>query len=1042
MKYEPLKLEPEILKFWEKEKIYEKAKKKNKGKKSFYFLDGPPYTSGKVHLGTAWNKSLKDCILRYKRMTGLDVWDRAGYDMHGLPIEHKVQDKFNIKSKDDIPKFGVAKFIDECRKFSVESMHIMNQDFKRLGVWMDFDDAYMPITERSIESIWWLIKEADKKKRLYKGKRPMAWCPSCATALAKHELDYKDITETSIYFKFPLRKKNNSFLVIWTTTPWTIPFNQFIMINPEVEYVKAKVDNELWIVAKELAEHVIRKVAGKKYKVIETVKGKRLEGIEYAHPYENKLIQYKEIKKQSKKAYTVILSDEYVDLSVGSGLVHAASGTGVGADYEVAHANGIKPWSELDDNGYFEESMGPFKGIRAKSEDDKIIDMFEKEGYLAGKEKYTHDYPHCWRCHSKVIFKTTQQWFFKVEDLKDDMIKENENIKWVPEAGFNAFDAWLKNLRDNSITKQRFWGTPLPVWECSECGHYEVLATKKEIEKKAGIKIKDVHKPWIDAAEYDCTRCNGRMKRIPDVMDVWIDPGCASWFGLDYPQNKKLFNNLFPADFILEGIDQYRGWFNVLMVCSMLAFKKPSFKACHVHGFINDAKGRKMSKSMGNIIFPEEVTEKYGADTLRYYMIGGSQPAVDINYNFEDMKVKHKNLMILWNLHRFVLDLAKNLRKNPKNIKIRKSDLGLEEKYIVSKLNSTIRKVTTTYEEYKLNEVPWLVEELFLQLSRTYLQLTREKINDEKGAALVLHTSFNVLLESLRMFTTIAPFISERIYLNLKEAFDLKEESINLFSWPNPDEKLIDNGLEKNFEIMEDVVQSGLAAREKIQLGVRWPLREVVIVTKDEKVIKAVEELEDVIKVQLNVKGIRITKSLPGIRRSVKTDYAKIGPEFGDLAPKIIAKIATDSSETVLGHIEKEGKYKIKVNGKKISILKEHLIISREVPSKYQEAELRKGFIYLDRELDDELEAEGYSREITRRVQMLRKKAGLEKSDRITLFIKSDEELVAMLNNFEDLIKEKVGAKILKISELNPSKKHKHTSKEKVKQKEFELFLG
>src|SRR3989338_398926 len=703
--YQPLEIEPRILEFWQSNKIREKINERNKGGKPFYFLDGPPYTSGKIHLGTAWNKSLKDSLMRFKRMQGFDVFYRACYDMHGLPIEHKVEAKFGIKDKDEIPGFGVERYIEECRKFSLENMKIMNEDFQKLGVWMDFEDTYTPITVESIEAIWWLLKKAHEQRRLYKGKKPMTWCPTCATALAKHELEYEDLHEASIYFKFELKQEKNTFLIIWTTTPWTIPFNQFIMVNPELAYVKVEVENknkkEKWIIAEVLAEHAITELCEKEnYKIIETFKGNALEGKEYLHPYHKELPQQLEMKKSSPKMYTVTLTREYVDTSAGSGLVHAAAGTGVGADYEVAHTNQIVPWSEIDDNGYYLKTMGPFSGLRAKFEDKKIIDMFEQRGLIAGKEQYKHDYPHCWRCHKPAIFKTTSQWFFKVEDLKDEMIQKNrDEINWIPLSAFNAFDSWLNNLRDNSITKQRYWGTPLPVWECSNeaCEYFEVLSNKNEIEVKSGIKLKDVHKPWIDEAVYKCPKCSqkkcvGEMRRVPDVMDVWIDPGCISWTALGYPKKEELFNHYFPADFILEGKDQIRGWFNVLMVCSMLGMRRISFKNVYMHGFVQDSLGRKMSKSLGNVISPEEVISKYGADTFRFYAIGGAKPMLDLNYNFEDMKLKHKNLTVVWNLHKLLIDMKESYGLDL--VTLTKLHTNLEDRYILSKLHSGIKIVT------------------------------------------------------------------------------------------------------------------------------------------------------------------------------------------------------------------------------------------------------------------------------------------------------------------------------------------------------------
>jgi isoleucyl-tRNA synthetase len=598
---------------------------------------------------------------------------------------------------------------------------------------------------------------------------------------------------------------------------------------------------------------------------------------------------------------------------------------------------------------------------------------------------------------------------------------------------------WIKNLRDNGITRQRYWGTPLPVWRCGSCKQYIVIGSINELKKYTKDIPEDLHKPWIDMVSWKCS-CGGEMKRIPDILDVWVDAGSVSWNCLDYPKHEELFKEMFPADFILEGIDQIRGWFNLLLVASMVALNKPSFKAVYMHGFINDALGRKMSKSLGNYILPQEVIEQYGADTLRYYMLGGTKAGVDINYNFDDMKVKNKNLNVLWNMHKYLVDYSLNAGINPAELdaEIIQDEFSIEEEYMFSKLHSTIRKVTELYEQYRIDEVPIEIEELYLSLSRTYIKLTREKLADNERNV-VLYTIYTTLMETLKLFATVAPFISEKMYLNIKEAFNLKEESIHLHDWPSYDEKKINKDIEASMESASSLVQAALSAREKINLGVRWPLKELLVATKDDATIQAVERLKDIIKIQLNVKDIGVIDVLKSVKLSAKPDYNQLNPDFKEDAPKIIANLAIESPETVMQHIEKEGKYVLKVDGKSYNIVKEHLIVQRTVPYPLVEAEIKNGFIYLNQERTDELEAEGYAREITRRIQAGRKKAGLEVKDRISLYLKTDAELAEMLSDWQDQIQEKVGADVLKISENEPAKQHAFRTKEKVKDKEFEI---
>ncbi|HLG24858.1 MAG TPA: class I tRNA ligase family protein, partial [Candidatus Nanoarchaeia archaeon] len=463
--YDALKSEPEIMEFWHKHKIYEKAKEQNKDKTKFYFLDGPPYTSGKVHLGTAWNKSLKDSVLRFKRMNGFDVWDRAGYDMHGMPTELAVEKKLGLKHKEDIPVFGVASFVKECREFALTNLELMNKDFKRIGVWMDFENAYQSITKDFINGEWWLIRKAFERNRLYEGERAMTWCSSCATSLAKHELEYEDVNDNSIFVKFKSMQNENEFFIIWTTTPWTIPFNLAIVVHPDFDYAKCKVGDETWILAKELAKNVIEGKAEKKFEIIKDFKGRELEGSKYEPPFPGQFPQIAESKKEQAKIFTVLLSEEYVHLEEGTGIVHFAPGCGE-SDYELCLKNGIKPFNLIDEHGKYPDEPAIFRGLFAKKDDKKFIELMEQNGTLIAQAKINHSYAHCWRCKNPVIYKTTKQWFFKVEDLKDKMRELNKQVKWVPDfAGSKNFDNWLANLRDNGITRHRYWGTPLPIWK-------------------------------------------------------------------------------------------------------------------------------------------------------------------------------------------------------------------------------------------------------------------------------------------------------------------------------------------------------------------------------------------------------------------------------------------------------------------------------------------------------------------------------------------------------------------------------------------------
>ncbi len=744
-------VEESVLKFWEKESIYKKAVEKNKKGKPFYFLQGPPYTSGRLHMGHAWNNSLKDILLRYKRMNGFNVWDRAAYDMHGLPTEHKVQQELNLKTKEEILAYGVKNFAKACYDFSTEKAALMSKDLWRLGIWMDYKNALLPVKNQFIEGVWWLVKKAEENNRLYKGKRTLSWCASCSTALAKHEQIYKELTEDSIFVKFKIQGKKNEYLIIWTTTPWTLAFNLAVMVNPEMDYVRAKVDGEVWYLAKGLVGPFVQSVLNKKYKIVEEMKGEKMEGMEYEHPWSEDIQEFQKIKKAHPKTHTVVLSSEYVSLKAGTGLVHCAPGCGP-EDFEVGHKNNIPPYNAIDENGIFSESMGKFAGFQAKKDDFKFIELLKSKNALVAMTEVQHDYAHCERCKNPVVFRVTEQWFFKVEDLKESMLAANGKIHWVPEAGKNAFDSWLKNLRDNSITKQRFWGVPAPIWVCTKCNYYIVVGSVEELKQFTKDIPENLHKPWIDEVMFSC-RCGGEMRRNPDVLDVWIDAGSISWNCLDYPKRKDLFEKLFPPDFILEAKEQVRGWFNLLMVSSFVAMDKPSFKNVYMHGMLTDVEGVKMSKSLGNVISPYEMIDKFGADTLRYYMCS-TAAGEDISFSWEEAKLRYKNLSILWNIHQYLLDYSKGAHVKEK---IPLNKLKIEDKYILSKLHSAIKNITALYETYEIDAANDLAAGIFLELSRTYIQLTRERINDEDEKEAVLAVIFHVLRKTLKLFSVVAP---------------------------------------------------------------------------------------------------------------------------------------------------------------------------------------------------------------------------------------------------------------------------------------------
>jgi isoleucyl-tRNA synthetase len=1046
--YDFNKIETEILDFWIKTEIYKKAKEKNKGKQKFTYLDGPPYTSGRIHIGHAWGKALRDSIMRFKRMKGFDVWDRAGFDMHGLPTENKVAALHNLEKKEQIEEFGIERFQKECEKFCVENMNLMIEDFKRMGIWMDFDNPYMPVTPEYIEGEWMLAKIAFDKGKLYEGAKVMTWCPKCETSLSKHELEYKQMNDYSIYVKFKLEGKENEYLIIWTTTPWTIPFNLAVMVHPDFEYVKIDVDGEHLIVAKELVENFMDNVVKKQYKIIKEFKGKELNGKRYVHVFHNESDLYEEILKNNKRAFTVILNSDYVDLSAGTGLVHCAPGCGP-EDYEAAKPYELPAFNETNESGQFSENMKKFYGLTAKKDDHIFIEALKNNNSLVAKQKISHDYPTCWRCKNPIIFRPTKQWFFKTEDLKERMIEINKTVKWVPDSAFNAFNSWLENIKDNGITRQRYWGTPVPIWKCESksCNHNIVIGSIKELQEKSGKLPENFHIPWIDKITIPCEKCGKEMHRIPDIFDVWIDSGSAAWNCYDYPQKNKDFEKYFPADLILEGKDQIRGWFNLLMVASTIAFDKAPFKAVYMHGFINDYRGMKMSKSLGNVTSPYEIIENFGADVLRYYTIGSANPGCDMNYNPEEPKARLRNLLILWNLHKFLIDTIEVTKIKPNSINLNDYNqiLGLEEKYILSRLHSTNKKITETFESYKLNETSDIIESFYLDLSRSYIQFIRDKltIGSEDEKKVIVKVFSMCLMDILKISAPIIPFICEKMYQNIKEYIGEKEESIHLFNWPEYDSLYIDDKLEEEFLIADKVIQSSLHCREKMKQGVRWPLKELIVETKEHKIRDAINNLKDLIKQQINVKDIIVIEHFDKAHIKYKADYKQLGKVCGPDTQKVYDLIADMQGEKINLEFRNNEILKLKVDDKEYLIKPEYLVKEILPPKEHVSEEIKNGILYLNGEITKELESEGYAREVMRRIQNARKEAGLKKNDLIKIYIFThSESLINMLKNEKETIADKVGANELEFLKQEPTESFTDNYEDEIKGKKFKILFN
>jgi isoleucyl-tRNA synthetase len=999
-------VEEEILKFWDNNQIYQKAKKAVSRKKKFKFIDGPPFVSGKIHLGQSMNKALKDLVLRYKRMKGFHPNDQPGYDCHGLPIEVQVDKKLGIKNKKEIEsKIGVENFLKESKKFAIKYADIMKQDFRRLGVWMDWENPYMTLDNKYIEGVWWALKEAYKKKLLYKGEKVLQWCARCATALAKHELEYKTVKENSIFVKLPLKGKENEYLLVWTTTPWTIPLNMAVMVNPDLDYVKIKSDEETFIITKALAGAVMG-VLDRKFEVLETFKGEELEGLEYTHPLEEEVPAHKKFK------HKVVLSREYVTTEAGSGLVHCAPGCGP-EDYIIGRKNKIPIFSPISENGIYEIDAGKYTGKFVRDAESEILQDLKNKGVLLRETEVEHEYPHCWRCKSGVIFRATEQWFLESSKFRKKAIHVNKDVKWVPEWGGDRFNNWLKELDDWCISRQRFWGIPLPIWIC-ECGEIEVIGTIKELKKRSKKRPKeiDLHMPTVDQFIIKCKKCKKEMKRTPDVLDVWLDSGSAPWASLNYPSDKKGFKKNFPLDFITENSDQIRWWFNSLSIMSLITFNSKCYNVVYMGGMVRDEKGKQMHKSIGNVIHPDEIISKYGADTLRFYQISTSQPGLDPKIVWNEIKTVSNLLNVVWNTHKFI-------KQNMEIENYEHSGLGklrVEDEWIISRINQTVKDVTEMFESYNLYAIPQIVLTFFVNdLSRTYLKLVKDRLYSEndKDKKTVLSVLDYTIKRVLALLAPVCPFISEQMYLNLKKYIGEDAESVHLLAWPKPERGKIDKKLNKNMAVARDLIQITMFAREKAGIGLRWPLKEVMVIAK-KPVSNAMKQLMDIILAQTNIKIMTYSKTKPDfVDKKTILNFETLGPKYGKDFPILARKSMELSIENLQKKLKKEKEIKIESDGREFVLTKEDVIFEDSLPKEWVTSSGKDITVYLKTELTDDLFAEGFSREVVRRVQDLRKKLKLQKGDQVKITIIAGEDIEEMLKPFLEQVSTRTSSTIM-----------------------------
>jgi len=1020
--YQAREIEDSVQAYWKEEHIYEKVTGMHRDDDDFFFVDGPPYTTGHIHLGTAWNKIIKDCLLRYHRMRGKNVIARAGYDMHGLPIEVRVEQNLGFSSKKDIESFGIGPFIEQCRTFAATNKDIMSEQFKRLGVWMDFDDPYQTMHPGYIEAAWWTLKRAEEEGMLEQGFRVVNWCPRCATAIADAEVEYWDERDPSIFVKFPLDGEDDGYLVIWTTTPWTLPANVAVAVHPEftyarVEAIKGGEKETLWI-AEDLVEPVLRKGRYQDYTITKTRSGREMYGMTYHSPIRDLVPLQREISPR-------VVTADFVAME-NTGMVHIAPGHGWD-DYLLGCREGLPIVCPVDIEGRFTPDAGMFSSMFVKDADPLVLR--ELGNHLLANDQVVHRYGHCWRCKTPIIFRATSQWFLKASLLKDRMLEEVTKVDWYPEwAGSARFYDWIKEARDWCISRQRYWGIPIPIWVCGTCRKHRVIGTIGELEEASGSSLPDPHRPWVDQVLIPCP-CGGSMHRVEDIFDVWFDSAVASWATLGFPARRDAMERLWPADFITEGQDQTRGWFYSQLGASTIAFGRAPYRSVLMHGFALDAEGRKMSKSLGNVVTPEEVIMAHGVDVLRLYVLSQNAPWDDLKFNWDGVKNINRAMNILWNVYRFPLPYMIMDGFSPETrddawdadfIRGEYSSLSPEDRWIISRVNSLARQVSDDLKECQLHRASRTIIGFILEdLSRWYVQLVRSRMWLE-GVAPEKTRAYETMYYTLRILLVVAspfiPHITEAIYRNLRLSKD--PGSVHMLQWRTGDTELLDEHLEHAMDTVKSFDEALAFARQAGKRKLRWPIRECVVVADTSDVADAIEKLNYICRDRANARVVRaMCESWDRIGWRAEPVMKTIGPSFGKKAPRV-RDLIQNADFNAMKYALDAGKPYILGDGEDhFEIVPGHVTFVQQLPEGIFSAPMQGGTVYVDTTLTPDLEAEGYAREIIRRFQEMRRQLDLKVEDFIIAdaCIKDPKVCQMVSKSWKDRIKEEIRATSLQV---------------------------
>ena len=1030
--------EKKVEEFWKENHIFEKSMENRKEGETYTFYDGPPTANGKPHIGHVLTRVIKDMIPRYRTMKGYMVPRKAGWDTHGLPVELEVEKKLGLDGKEQIEEYGMEPFIKQCKE-SVWKYKGMWEDFSStVGFWADMEHPYVTYYDDYIESEWWALKEIWNKKLLYKGFKIVPYCPRCGTPLSAQEVSqgYKTVKERSAVVRFKVVGEDAYFLA-WTTTPWTLPSNVALCVNPDETYCKVKAaDGYTYYMAEALLDKVLGKLAKeegeKAYEVLETYKGTDLEYKAYEPLF---ACAGEAAAKQKKKAHFVTC-DNYVTMSDGTGIVHIAPAFGeddsrIGRNYEL-------PFVQFVDGQGNLTKETPYAGVFVKKADPMVLTDLDKEGKLFDAPKFEHDYPHCWRCDTPLIYYARESWFIKMTAVKDELIRNNNTINWIPESiGKGRFGDWLENVQDWGISRNRYWGTPLNIWQC-ECGHMHSIGSRQELFEMSGdekAKTVELHRPYIDEITLKCPECGGEMHRVPEVIDCWFDSGAMPFAQHHYPfENKELFEQQFPANFISEAVDQTRGWFYSLLAESTLLFNKAPYKNVIVLGHVQDENGQKMSKSKGNAVDPFDALNKYGADAIRWYFYINSAPWLPNRFHGKAVvEGQRKFMSTLWNTYAFFVLYADIDNFDPTKYELNYDQLPVMDKWLLSRLNTTVQAVDNDLANYKIPEAARALQEFVDEMSNWYVRRSRERFwakGMEQDKINAYMTLYHALVTIAKTAAPMIPFMTEDIYQNLVRSVDKDApESIHLCDFPTVNEAWIDKDLEADMKELLEIVVLGRACRNTANIKNRQPIGTMYV--KAEK--KMSEFYTDIIADELNVKEVKFADDVESfISYSFKPQLRTVGPKYGKLLGGIRQALTDINGTAAMNELRTNGVLKLDINGNDVELTEEDLLIETAQTEGYVSESDGETSVVLDTNLTPELIEEGFVREIISKIQTMRKEAGFEVMDKIVVYAHGNDKIQDVMKAHEDEIKSEVLADEMVLGETDGYVKEWNINKEAV----------